>query len=42
MARQFDVVVERDSEGFFVASVPALAGCHTQVKFFGYGHLVLV
>jgi predicted RNase H-like HicB family nuclease len=30
MARQFDVVVEKDSEGFFVASVPALAGCHTQ------------
>jgi predicted RNase H-like HicB family nuclease len=30
MARQFDVVVEKDSEGFFVASVPALIGCHTQ------------
>jgi predicted RNase H-like HicB family nuclease len=30
MARQFDVVVEKDSEGFFVASVPTLAGCHTQ------------
>lgn len=30
MAKQFDVVVERDSEGFYVASVPALAGCHTQ------------
>jgi hypothetical protein len=27
MARQFDVVVEKDSEGFFVASVPALIGC---------------
>ena len=27
MAKQFDVVVERDSEGFYVASVPALAGC---------------
>lgn len=32
MARQFDVVVERDSEGYFVASVPALAGCHTQAR----------
>jgi len=32
MTRQFDVVVERDSEGFFVASVPALPGCHTQAK----------
>ena len=32
MTRQFDVVVERDSEGYFVATVPALAGCHTQAK----------
>jgi predicted RNase H-like HicB family nuclease len=32
MARQFDVVVEKDSKGFFVASVPALAGCHTQAR----------
>ncbi len=32
MARQIDVVVEKDSEGFFVASVPALAGCHTQAR----------
>ncbi|MGE0581839.1 MAG: type II toxin-antitoxin system HicB family antitoxin [Steroidobacteraceae bacterium] len=32
MSRQFDVVVERDSEGYFVASVPALPGCHTQAK----------
>ncbi|MGB5240275.1 MAG: type II toxin-antitoxin system HicB family antitoxin [Prochlorococcaceae cyanobacterium] len=32
MAKQFDVVVEEDSEGFFVASVPALPGCHTQAR----------
>ncbi|MCC6195306.1 MAG: type II toxin-antitoxin system HicB family antitoxin [Burkholderiales bacterium] len=32
MARQFDVVVEKDSAGCFVASVPALPGCHTQAK----------
>ena len=32
MTRQFDVVVERDSEGYYVASVPALRGCHTQAK----------
>jgi len=32
MARQFSVVVERDSEGFYVASVPALGGCHTQAR----------
>jgi predicted RNase H-like HicB family nuclease len=32
MAKEFDVVVERDSEGFYVASVPALVGCHTQAR----------
>jgi predicted RNase H-like HicB family nuclease len=30
--RNFDVVVEKDAEGFYVASVPALPGCHTQAK----------
>jgi predicted RNase H-like HicB family nuclease len=30
--REYDVVVERDSEGFYVASVPALPGCHTQAR----------
>ena len=32
MTRYFDVIVEKDSEGYFVASVPALPGCHTQAK----------
>jgi predicted RNase H-like HicB family nuclease len=32
MTYQFDVIVEKDSAGYFVASVPALAGCHTQAK----------
>ena len=32
MTREFDVVIERDEDGFFVASVPALRGCHTQAK----------
>jgi len=32
MNRQFDVVIEQDSEGYFVASVPTLPGCHTQAK----------
>ncbi len=32
MAKGFNVVVERDAEGWFVASVPALPGCHTQAK----------
>ncbi len=32
MTRDFTVVIERDSEGYFVASVPSLPGCHTQAK----------
>jgi predicted RNase H-like HicB family nuclease len=32
MKRNFDVVVERDEEGYYIASVPALSGCHTQAK----------
>ena len=32
MTQQFEVVVEKDSEGYFVATVPALPGCHTQAK----------
>jgi predicted RNase H-like HicB family nuclease len=30
--KQFNVIIERDSEGYFVASVPELRGCHTQAK----------
>lgn len=30
--RQFDVVIERDSEGYYVASVPQIPGCHTQAR----------
>ena len=30
MKREFDVLIERDAEGFYVASIPALRGCHTQ------------
>ena len=30
--KEFSVVIERDSEGYFVASVPSLPGCHTQAK----------
>ena len=30
--REFKVIVERDEDGLFVASVPALPGCHTQGK----------
>jgi predicted RNase H-like HicB family nuclease len=30
--REYDVVVERDREGYYVASVPSLPGCHTQAR----------
>jgi predicted RNase H-like HicB family nuclease len=32
MSREFSVIIERDAEGYYVASVPALRGCHTQSK----------
>lgn len=32
MQREFDVIIERDAEGYYVATVPALRGCHTQAK----------
>ena len=32
MNREFNVIIERDADGYFVASVPALRGCHTQAK----------
>ena len=30
--REFNVIVERDEAGYYVASVPALPGCHTQAR----------
>ena len=30
--REFIVIVERDAEGYYVASVPELPGCHTQAR----------
>lgn len=32
MQRQFDVVIERDEDGYYVASVPQIPGCHTQAR----------
>ena len=31
-SREFNVIIERDTEGYLVASVPSLRGCHTQAK----------
>lgn len=30
--QEFNVIIEKDSEGYFIASVPELRGCHTQAK----------
>ena len=32
MKREFNVIIERDNEGYYIASVPELRGCHTQAK----------
>ena len=32
MVRELSVIIERDAEGYYVASVPALRGCHTQAR----------
>ena len=32
MAKEFSVIIEQDTEGYYVASVPALRGCHSQAK----------
>ena len=32
MKPEFTVIIERDAEGYFVATVPELRGCHTQAK----------
>ncbi|MBC6477529.1 MAG: type II toxin-antitoxin system HicB family antitoxin [Hormoscilla sp. GM7CHS1pb] len=32
MNREFNVIIEKDSQGYLVASVPSLPGCHTQAK----------
>jgi predicted RNase H-like HicB family nuclease len=32
MKREFSVIIERDSEGYYVARTPELRGCHTQAR----------
>jgi predicted RNase H-like HicB family nuclease len=29
---KFDVIITQDEDGYFVASVPSLPGCHTQAR----------
>jgi len=30
--KTFTVLIERDEDGYYVGTVPALRGCHTQAK----------
>ncbi len=32
MRREFSIIIERDEEGYYLATVPELRGCHTQAK----------
>ena len=32
MRREFNVIIEHDADGYYVATVPELRGCHTQAK----------
>jgi predicted RNase H-like HicB family nuclease len=32
MEMAFNVIVERDEDGFYIATVPELRGCHTQAR----------
>ncbi len=34
MTREFNILIEEDADGFLIASVPELRGCHTQAKSF--------
>lgn len=32
MAKEFTVIIEQDEEGYYIAEVPELKGCHTQAR----------
>jgi predicted RNase H-like HicB family nuclease len=32
MKKRFSVLVEKDEDGYYVATVPTLPGCHTQAR----------
>ena len=34
MKQEFQVIIEKDSDGWLIADVPALKGCHTQARTF--------
>ena len=32
MKREYNVIIERDADGYYVGDVPSIKGCHTQAK----------
>lgn len=32
MKREFNIIIEQDEDGYYIASVLELPGCHTQAK----------
>jgi predicted RNase H-like HicB family nuclease len=32
MNRDYDVIIEKDADDFYIATVPEIPGCHTQAK----------
>jgi len=32
MKREYNIIIEKDSEGFYLGYVPELKGCHSQAK----------
>jgi predicted RNase H-like HicB family nuclease len=32
MKHEFNVIIERDADGYYVGTVPQLKGCHSQAK----------
>lgn len=32
MKREFNVIIEKDEDGYYIGTVPELPGCHTQGK----------
>jgi predicted RNase H-like HicB family nuclease len=32
MRRRFNVIIEKDEDGYFIGLVPELPGCHTQAR----------
>ena len=32
MKREYNIIIEKDSEGYYIGTVPELNGCHSQAK----------